>query len=155
SGDQAPRDALSTERAYPFQRVMAAAEQATLLKPEALPDLKQCLKDDDSGVRYWGAMGILMRGQDAVNASKAELVAALKDSSASVRIAAAAALGQFGGEVELAGALAVLKNDADPTKTSAYAGIAAMNVINALGAKAASLAGFVKTMPTKDEKAVA
>ncbi|HEY6166963.1 MAG TPA: sulfatase-like hydrolase/transferase [Verrucomicrobiae bacterium] len=155
SGDQAPRDALRDDTAYPFKRVMAAAELATLLKPEALPELKKFLKDDDSGVRYWGAMGILMRGQSAVDASKAELSGALNDSSPSVRIAAAEALGKHGSDADLPAVLSTLKECADPTKTGAYAGIAAMNVIDALGPKAASLKEFVKTMPTRDPKAVA
>ncbi|MBI5775174.1 MAG: sulfatase-like hydrolase/transferase [Verrucomicrobia bacterium] len=155
SGDAAPRDALASDKTYPFQRVFAAADLATLLKPEALPELKKLLKDADSGVRYWGAMGILMRGQGAVVSSKAELATALNDSSPSVRIAAAEALGKHGTEADLKAALAALKNDADPTKTSAYAATAAMNVIDMLGKKAAPLVDFIKTMPTKDPKAVA
>lgn len=155
SGDAAPRDALADDKGYPFQRVFAAADLATLLKPEALPELKKFLKDADSGVRYWGAMGILMRGQSAVDASKAELTAALEDSSPSVRVAAAEALGKHGNEADLQAALAVLKADADPTKTGAYVGIAAMNAIDALGKKAAPLLDFVKSMPVRDDKAVA
>jgi uncharacterized sulfatase len=154
SGDLAPRDALSTDKAYPFKRIAAAAETASLLKPDALPELKKFLKDGDSGVRYWGAMGILMRGTGAVNDTKAELTKALGDSSPSVRIAAAEALGKFGGNGDLQSALAALKDCADPTKTSAYAATAAMNVIDALGPKAAGLADFIKTMPLKDPKAV-
>jgi uncharacterized sulfatase len=99
-------------------------------------------------------MGILMRGAKAVNASKQELGVALKDKSASVRIAAAEALGTYGGPAELGAALMALRNDADPTKTSAYAATAAMNVLDRLGPKAAPLVEFVKTMPTKDPNAV-
>jgi arylsulfatase A-like enzyme len=154
SGKAAPRDALATDAAYPIKRVMEAANVASSLDPDDLSKLKKFLTDADSGVRYWGAMGILMRGAKAVNASKQELGAALKDSSPSVRIAAAEALGQHGGPVELAPALVTLRNDADPTKTSAYAATAAMNAIDRLGLKAAPLVEFVKTMPTKDPNAV-
>jgi uncharacterized sulfatase len=96
-----------------------------------------------------------MRGAKAVDASRQELGVALKDKSASVRIAAAEALGTFGGPAELGAALTALRHDADPTKTSAYAAIAAMNVIDRLGPKAAPLVEFVKTMPVKDANAVA
>jgi uncharacterized sulfatase len=155
SGKNAPRDALATDAAYPLKRVMEAADLASRLDPDDLPRLKKLLQDRDSAVRYWGAMGILMRGPKAVNAARLELGAALKDTSASVRIAAAEALGTFGGPAELGAALTALRHDADPTKTSAYAAIAAMNVIDRLGARAAPLVEFVKTMPTKDPNAVA
>jgi arylsulfatase A-like enzyme len=154
SGQDAPRDALATDAAYPIKRVMEAASVASLLDPDELPKLRKYLQDADSGVRYWGAMGILMRGPKAVDASRQELGAALKDKSASVRIAAAEALGTHGGPAELGAALMALRNDANPTKTSAYAATAAMNVIDRLGPKAAPLVEFVKTMPVKDANAV-
>ncbi len=153
SGKQSPRDALATDAAYPFARVFAAADVASLMRPEAVPQLKSYLRDADSGVRYWGAMGALMRGQPAVNALKAELNTALSDAAYSVRIAAAEALAKYGTATELARALDVLKDCADPTKSNAYAGIAAMDTIDALGAKAAPLLEFIRTMPTVDPNA--
>lgn len=153
SGDRPPRDALATDDAYPFAQVFAAAETATLLSPDAVPQLKTFLADRDSGVRYWGAMGALMRGAGAVRLMKRELLAALGDSSASVRIATAEALAKFGDATDLQRALATLRECADPTKTSAYAGIAAMDAINNLGAKAAPLANFIRGMPTVDPRA--
>ena len=51
---------------YPLERIMAMADLASRLEPAALPELVSALKDDDSAVRYWAALGILMRGQDAV-----------------------------------------------------------------------------------------
>jgi arylsulfatase A-like enzyme len=154
SGKKSPRDALASDAAYPFARVFASADVASLLRPEAVPELKAFLRDSDSGVRYWGAMGALMRGPAAVDAMRAELTAALRDASSSVRIAAANALARHGGADDLAGALTTLRECADPTKTSAYAGIAAMNVIDELGSKAAPLLAFVRTMPTVDPQAL-
>ena len=83
------------------------------------------------------------------------MLAALNDASPSVRIAAAEALGQFGTDADLQKALSALKTTANPTKTGAYAAAAAMNVIDRLGNKAASLKEFVRTMPTKDPNAPA
>ncbi|MDO8544301.1 MAG: sulfatase-like hydrolase/transferase [Opitutaceae bacterium] len=153
SGDQPPRDALATDAAYPFARVFAAAEVASLLRPDAVPQLQAFLRDADSGVRYWGAMGALMRGGPTVAAMKRELSAALTDSSAGVRIAAAEALAKFGATAELEPALAALRHCADPTKTSAYAGIEALNAIDRIGAKAAPLLDFIRAMPTVDPRA--
>ena len=94
-----------------------------------------------------------MRGQAAVDTSKNGLLAALADSSASVRVAAAEALGQYGGADDLQRALATLKEAADPTRTNVYVAIAAMNSLDALGMKAAPLADAIRALPTKDPKA--
>ncbi len=139
---------------YPLEKILATADLASMLKPDALPQLKKALKDDDSGVRYWAAMGVLMRGTRAVNTAREELRLALNDSSPSVRIAAATALGKFGTDADLQRALSVLKELAPPDKNGAYVSILDLNAIDALGSKAAPLLGSIKTMPTKDPSAV-
>jgi uncharacterized sulfatase len=155
SGRQSPRDALATDATYAFARIFAAADVASFMRPEAIPQLQAFLRDADSGVRYWGAMGALMRGSTGVEALRAELSTALDDASPSVRIAAANAFARHGRPADLIRALATLQQCADPTKTSAYAGIAAMNVVEELGEKARPLLGFVRTMPTADPQALA
>lgn len=153
SGKDAPYTMGHDPKRYDFERIFAAAELASSLKPDAVPELKKYLSDADSGVRYWGAAGLLMRGQAAVESSRTELLAALADSSASVRVAAAEALGRHGDAADLPRALAALQAAADPTRTSAYAAIAAMNALDALGPKAAPLIDFIRTMPTRDPEA--
>ncbi len=154
AGNDAPYDMGHNPQRYDFERIFAAAELATLLQPDAAPELRKYLGDADSGVRYWGAAGLLMRGQAAVAAGRAELLAALADTSASVRVAAAEALGRYGDAADLERALATLKAAADPTRTSAYAAIAAMNAIDALGAKAEPLIESVRATPGRDPNAV-
>lgn len=153
AGKKSPRDALATDATYPFAQIFIAAETATFLAAPALPQLKTFLRDADSAVRYWGAMGALMRGAAAVKALRPELLATLDDPSPSVRIAAAEALARYSNPTDLELALATLKICADPTQTSAYASIAAMNTIDELGGKAASLLDFIRTMPTSDPNA--
>lgn len=139
---------------YPLEPILAMAETASLLKPEALPQLKAGLKAGDSAIRYWAAMGLLMRGTNGVESAQDELRAALQDESPTVRIIAARALGQFGGQSELNRALPVLKELAPPDKNGAYVSILALNAIEALGDKAASLRDLIKSMPGKDPAAV-
>lgn len=153
SGSDSPYDMGHDPKRYDFERVLTAAELASSLNPDALTELKKYLSDPDSGVRYWGASGILLRGQTAVDVSKAELTAALKDSSPSVRVSAAEALGRYGDATDLQRALEILKATADPTQTSAYVGMAAMNAIDALGTKAAPLIDTIRAMSTRDPKA--
>ncbi|MBI5387821.1 MAG: sulfatase-like hydrolase/transferase [Verrucomicrobia bacterium] len=139
---------------YPLEKILAMADAASLLRAEALPQLRQGLNDSDSAVRYWAVMGFLMRGTHAVEAARTDLRKALADESPSVRVTAARALGQHGNAEDLQLALSVLRQLAAPDKNGAYVSLLAMNAIDALGDKASSLREMVKSMPTKDPNAV-
>ncbi|WCJ58517.1 sulfatase-like hydrolase/transferase [Fontisphaera persica] len=123
---------------YPLGKILAAAELASGLKPEALPALRQALRDQDSAVRYWGVMGILMRGAPAVTKAREDLNRALKDEAPCVRIAAAEALGKHGSEAERRAALAVLLELAPQPKTGPYVSVQALNALVELGPAAAA-----------------
>jgi hypothetical protein len=140
---------------YPLEKILAMADAASLLKPDVVLQLKEGLKDSDSAVRYWAAMGLLMRGTKAVDAARDDLRAALKDESSTVRIVAARALGQYGDDVDLTLVLPVLKELAPADKNGAYVSMLDLNAISALGQKAAPLMDTIKTMPTKDPSAAA
>lgn len=99
-------------------------------------------------LRYWAVPGVLMRGQAAVVAVLPELRAALRDASVDVRITAAHALGQFGAEADLKEVLPLLAEQPDWSRHSVFSALAALNSIDALGAKAFPLAATIKTMPT-------
>jgi len=58
---------------------------------EALPKLIAAMDDEDAAIRYWGATGIGNLAADA-RAAEGTMVAALRDESVSVRVAAARAL---------------------------------------------------------------
>jgi uncharacterized sulfatase len=124
---------------YPLIRIAAAAELASNLEPAALPELATLLGDPDSAVRYWAALGHLMRWQAAVSAHEEALKKALGDSSPAVRIVAAQALAQFGGEASRKAALAVLGELAPPEKNGILTAMAALAAIEALGPIAAPL----------------
>lgn len=140
---------------YPLERILATAELASGLKPDALPQLQAALRDPDSGVRYWAALGLLMRGSNAVVPARAPLRAALQDESPSVRVVAAQALGQFGGEADLAAALQVLRALASPRENGALLAVQTLNAVDALGEKAAPLQDFLRTLPRRDPAAPA
>ena len=60
----------------------------------ALPELLQAMRHPDAAVRYWGATGVGNIGKPVAHA-KLKMIEALKDSSPSVRIAAARALANW------------------------------------------------------------
>ncbi|MEI8380744.1 MAG: sulfatase-like hydrolase/transferase [Planctomycetota bacterium] len=134
---------------YPFERIFAAAELASMMAPSATPALKMQLKDPDSSVRYWGVMGISMRGREHIIAAQQELRTCLKDSSPDVAIAAAEALVSFGDDADRDNALKLLIGRANWSDNSVFVCMAALNSLDALGDKAASVAAAIGQLPTK------
>ena len=146
---RSPYDLARDGAAYPFDRVFAAAEAASMSGPEAIPEMKALLADGDAAVRYWGAMGILMRGRPGVEAAGAGLRAALADKSAYVRIAAAEALGRYGDEPDVKRVLALLLELADAGRNDVFTAMAALDVLDVLGDRAAPAAGAIKALSVK------
>jgi uncharacterized sulfatase len=143
-----PYDMAREQGKYPFARIYATADLASSLKADAAPQLAQALTDPDSAVRYWGALGLLMRGADAVKAYHAALHKAMtSDASSYVRIVAAQALGQYGADTDLKAALPVLGELAPADKNGVFVSMFALNAIGALGPKAAPLVPMLKTLP--------
>ncbi len=89
AGERAPYDMARTPGAYPFERVLGAAEWVG--DPAALSLQRAALRDSDAAVRYWAAVGLVANPAGA-RAAAAELERALRDRAPSVRIEAAAAL---------------------------------------------------------------
>lgn len=145
-----PYDMGHDNKAYPFSRVFRMAETAAAMDMKSLSTLQKGLEDKDSAVRYWSALGIMMRGAEGVQASKVELSVALNDESNYVRIVAANALGQFGGAEGLSAALPVLAESAPwGDKNSVWESMFALNAIDSLGNKIVPLRAQASQWPAK------
>ena len=120
---------------YDFDTIFAAANLASSMKAENLPAIVKLLASEDSGVRYWGAVGLLGQGKAGVAVGRKELVAALADKSPIVRVMAAEALGKFGTSEDAAEALAMLLKHSQPTE-DAYLSTAAWNALDHLDERA-------------------
>jgi uncharacterized sulfatase len=149
SAGSTPYDLARDNSRYPLNRILAAAELASNLEPGALPELKTLLTDPDSAVRYWAALGFLMRGREAVAQNENTLRNALKDESPYVRIVAAQALGLHAQENSLAPALSALRELAPPAQNGVLVSMSALAAIEALGERAASLRDFVGDLDSK------
>jgi uncharacterized sulfatase len=135
------------EKRYSFNRVEAAAAQASSLDASANRQLIANLGDADSGVRYWAASGLLMRGAQAVTQGAGALRKALGDASLSVRIPAAEALGKYGNDADVTRSLAVLVDLASVTRHGAYLSLLALNSLDALGDKVRRVKAEVEALP--------
>jgi uncharacterized sulfatase len=156
SKDSTPYD-TAHDPSYPFEKILAAADLASGMDSTATPELARLMTDDaDSAVRFWGALGLLMRGESATRDQTAALLKALNDPSIDVRIPAAQALGQFGDEAALAKALPTLSALAAPKDHDVLTAMAALAAIEALGPKADSLKPQIATLdptgPAPDDR---
>ncbi len=134
---------------YPLEQILAMAELASQLEPDAVPQLQKGLDHSDSAVRYWAALGLLMRGEAAVRASRPRLLAALNDPAPAVQIVAAQALGQFGTQDDLNKALPVLIEYASYARHGVYLPLMALNALDYLDQKAASVIDQIEALPAK------
>lgn len=84
---------------YPLERIIETAEMASSGNTRYLNEIIRRLNDNDPVVRYWAAIGCTVLQQKAAPAKHA-LKKLLKDSEASVRIAAAEAFYHLGEQEE-------------------------------------------------------
>jgi uncharacterized sulfatase len=153
AGDTTIYEMAQDPARYPLERILDMAERASSRAADETKTLIRGLDDGDSGVRYWAAMGLLIRGPAGVESGRPGLRAALADESPAVRLTAARALGEHGSAEDLALVLPVLRDLLSPETNGAYASILALNVVEALGARAAPLMDVIRSMPQKDPKA--
>ncbi|MFV1967981.1 MAG: sulfatase-like hydrolase/transferase [Pirellulaceae bacterium] len=147
--DRAPYDMGHDNACYPMQRIMDTAELASSLKPGANEALIARLADEDSAVRYWAAMGLLMRGSEAVSKAHEQLIRMLDDPVASPRVMAAQALGQYGSQEDVERAVAVLLKAADLTTNHVCISMLAVNALDALDDRAAAAKEAIAKLPRK------
>jgi uncharacterized sulfatase len=142
-----PYDMARDEARYPLPRILETAELASALEPTTTPQLVAALQDADSAVRYWGALGLLMRGNAGVAAGQPGLLAALRDPSPYVQIVAAEALARYGPAEHRPQAMAVLGRLAPRDQNNVFVSMDALRAIDAVGTPARSLADLLRTMP--------
>ena len=133
AGNDSPYEMGHDDSRYDFNAIFQAANIATRKGKKATEQLPGLIKNDDSAVRYWAAMGYLIRGKNGVRKGRESLVAALEDKSPSVRIIAAEALGRYGRNIEAKRATKVLMQYADPAKNGICLSMYALNALDVIG----------------------
>lgn len=136
---------------YPLERILSVAGLASSMKAEATNDLIAAFDDNDSAVRYWAAMGILMRGQRGVSAAKKQLVQGLQDESPYVQIIAAEALGRYGNEQDVKSSLTVLLERSDLEKHGVFQSMLAINALDAMDERAEPVVDQIRKLPRQDK----
>ena len=152
-GEKTPYEVGQDPKLYPIRKMLTAANIASDAdRPDPqgkrLQAVLKLLSDDDSGVRYWGAMGLLIRQEAGLKAGHDQLVAALQDPSPSVRVPAAQALGQFGSADDLKLALPVLVELSNSDSNGQIVAMMALNAIDYLDDRAASVKETIRATPS-------
>jgi uncharacterized sulfatase len=151
SDGKSPYDMARDGSSYPMEEVMEAAELAS--KPtEGDVDKVQALLDaDDSAIRYWAAVGLLLRGKSAVDAAgEALMQVAENDEGPEAKVAAAWALAEHGSGDAQEGAVAELVEMANWEKTdNVFTSLAAITAIDNLTSSAKPEIPVIKALPTK------
>jgi len=150
---QTPYEMRRSENTYPLEIIMATAEWASSLRPQDTDALVSVLSDEDCAVRYWAALGLLMREKDGVSRAHGELKKSLVDPSPPVRITAAEALGRYGEASDLPAVLDVLIAAADLSDNDVHTSMLALNALDILDAKAAPAVSRIRALPDKGPSA--
>ena len=150
SQGMSPYEMGHDNKLYPFQRIFDAANKATFHDMESLDLMVKYLDDEDSAVRYWGAVGLLNRGSSACKAKADVLHRSLKDDSPYVQIAAAYALAKYGAGNDVRIATDHLVSRAPwIADRPVFVSMAALNAIDKLDKKAFHALDAIKAMPAK------
>lgn len=136
---------------FPYEEVLQIALAAGDGGSGVVGKLRAAMNHDHPVMRYWGATGCTIQGEDAAGATR-KLKQLLSDSSPSVRLAAAEALYTLGDkQAGFAGLIEILQETNDPVVS-----LEALNVTQALGvmndvpeevwARACKAGGYSKRM---------
>lgn len=149
--DSSPYEVGRDDARYPLKRIYETAELAAGRRPESVESLRKSLADEDSAVRYWSALGLLMQREHGFKAGQQELRAALKDLSPSVRVIAAQSLAQYGEPADQEVALKVLIALANVQQQGIYVSVMALNAIDELDDRARTMAKAIRALPSSDK----
>jgi arylsulfatase A-like enzyme len=147
-----PYEVARDQAKYDFAEVFSAARLASSRKLEDVPALVDLLGYPDSGVRYWGATGLLIRGKAGFEGGAAALRKALGDDCGSVAIIAAELLGRFGTEADRERALDLLLARSDQEKGNVFEAILALNALDYLDEAAAPRMEAIRRLPREPGK---
>tara|TARA_B100000614_G_scaffold120343_1_gene107828 strand:+ start:5329 stop:7212 length:1884 start_codon:yes stop_codon:yes gene_type:complete len=153
SKNDSPYEMGHDTKRYNLDAVHSAADTATRLGKKHTQKLAQLIKSDDSAVRYWAAMGYLIRGKKGIRNGREVLTAALEDKSPSVQIIAAEALGRYGNKQETKRSADLLMKHANAVDNGISLSMLSLNALDYLDEKAAHHKSAIAKLPKRDPNA--
>lgn len=151
SGNRAPHSMGADPERFPLARIMEMAEVASSMRGGVEDRLRAGLGDPDGAVRYWAAMGALMRGGSEVRKLAEPLRAALSDADPAVRVAAGEALGRYGGGEDSGQALEVLADLSNAENHGHFVAMAALNALDYMNDRARPALERIEALPLEPQ----
>ena len=145
-----PYEMGHNKKLYPYDRIFEAAHNATFRDVDRLDLMVKYLGDEDSAVRYWGAVGLLNRGEAAC-AEKAEVLQqCLVDKSPYVQIVGAYTLAKYGkGDAVRMATDHLLSLTSWTEDRPVFVSLAALNAVDKLDGKVVHALEKIKALPRK------
>ena len=145
-----PGDMVRKDGAYPVEEVLKGAN--LLVSPTLSPgEIKANLKANHPARRYWAALACLYLGEHFTHTLAADLEPLLADPSRAVQVAAGETLATYPvDEAMRERAIEVLIANADPTKSSAFHAVSALNALEHLPFLPREAKERVLKLPTRD-----
>jgi uncharacterized sulfatase len=147
AAESSPYEMGHDDYRYPLHQVMRMAELASSFSDDNIEALRRGFHHSDSAVRYWAALGALMRKEAGIQHFGAELRDALQDLSPYVRIAAAEALGRYSAGADMRNGVEVLLGLARLGDNNVYVSMKALNAIDYLDERAADVKDQIAALP--------
>ena len=144
-----PLDLSNQDEIYPFQKIFDTAERAARRDAADLPALQRDLTDHDPAVRYWAAMGFLIRGASAIAPARESLFHALEDHSRHVRAIAAEGLLRYGTPSDQKKALDTLVELASWERHDVFVVMESLNALAGAGDHTRAVADVIAKLPKK------
>ncbi|WP_417847479.1 sulfatase-like hydrolase/transferase [Thalassoglobus sp.] len=133
---------------YPLKQIQHVASIAASNDPQQIPFLIEMLSNENSAIRYWAAMGLLIRGERGTSEGQASLRKAVKsDDSQSVRVIAAEALGRYGDKQDVKLALDRLIECANSENHGQFVAMLALNAIDFMDDRAVPIKKEIEALP--------
>lgn len=137
---------------YPLEQIQTVASAAASKSVQQIPFLLEMLDAENSAVRYWAAMGLLIRGEVGTSAGQRQLRNAAKsDASPSVRVIAAEALGRYGDSQDVKIALKTLIESANAENHGPFVAMLALNAIDVMDERAKPIEDQIEQLPRKGD----
>ena len=151
SDGSSPYEMGHDSQKYDMKRIMDAAELASSLEDQVEKELIKLLSDKDSAVRYWAAMGILMRGNETFKKTYYAVRKATEDDSPYVQILAAQCLAQFGEPADIKLGTTILMKHANVADNGIYRSMLALNALDELDGRAKRYRDEISKLPKVHE----
>ena len=131
---------------YPLELIYEVADRATQDAYDST--ISDYLAHTHPTVRYWAATGMLIHSDEIGENEQSALRNMIEESSPSVRIVAAETLANTGSDADLDQALDTLLYFSDATQHHITVATFALNALDNLDARAASVASEIAALPT-------